>query len=78
MENQTKKCTCCGEFKELSQFSPAKTGKYGVTSRCKKCATADHRKRYKWCNIKQISDEELLNELFSRGYSGEIVKKLVI
>jgi len=32
-----KKCTKCGEVKDLSMFYKHKLSKYGVTSSCKKC-----------------------------------------
>jgi len=35
--NQTKKCTRCKEEKPINEFNKKKQGKYGVTSRCKKC-----------------------------------------
>lgn len=35
--SETKKCTKCGEVKELAEFSPAKDRKPSVSSWCKKC-----------------------------------------
>lgn len=32
-----KTCKKCGETKALTEFSPLKTGKYGVAGRCKPC-----------------------------------------
>lgn len=35
--SETKKCTKCGEVKAFIEFSPNKAGKFGVSTRCKKC-----------------------------------------
>lgn len=48
--NQTKTCTKCNQVKELSEFTKQKTGKYGVTSKCKICA-----KLYKQTNKVHIN-----------------------
>jgi hypothetical protein len=34
---QTKRCTTCGEEKEISEFIKSKLGKFGVNSMCKSC-----------------------------------------
>lgn len=34
---QCKTCTCCVEEKPISEFSPQKGGKFGVTSKCRPC-----------------------------------------
>jgi hypothetical protein len=41
----TKACTKCGEDKELTEFSPHSTCKYGVQSICKECKAEIERKR---------------------------------
>lgn len=41
---QTKTCTKCGEEKPLDRFSKHKSGKYGVQSHCKECASEYHRR----------------------------------
>lgn len=37
---QTKTCTKCGETKGLSEYYPQRAGRFGVTSRCKRCCSA--------------------------------------
>lgn len=37
---RAKTCTKCGETKDLSEYYPQKTGRFGVTSRCKPCCSA--------------------------------------
>jgi len=43
---ETKKCTKCGEEKELNEFPNCKTGKNGKHSACKKCHRQYQRDRY--------------------------------
>lgn len=50
-----KKCTCCGEEKDLSMFSPRKNRPSGYASRCKKCSSKDSRK----CVLANFTNEEL-------------------
>lgn len=38
-------CTLCGVFKAFSEFSPSKTGKYGITSQCLECRRLVERER---------------------------------
>lgn len=40
---QTKKCTKCGETKDLSSFRKDKRGKHGICPRCKYCEDARHK-----------------------------------
>lgn len=44
MSPQTKKCSKCGEEKELVEFSKNKNTKDGYSYNCKACASANHRK----------------------------------
>ena len=44
---QTKTCTKCGEEKALTEYHKQKLGKYGVTSRCKGCASEIARERHR-------------------------------
>lgn len=44
-----KACAMCGEFKDVSLYTPAKGYKYGVHSNCKTCnakRSAEYRKNY--------------------------------
>jgi len=43
----TKKCTRCGEEKDLNLFSPSKTGKMGRYPRCRSCENTASRKIYR-------------------------------
>lgn len=44
---ETKVCTKCGIEKILDNFSPLKTGKDGIRSNCKSCASSYTKDRYK-------------------------------
>lgn len=37
---ETKKCTCCGQVKDLSCFNSSPKGKYGKEARCRDCKKA--------------------------------------
>ena len=39
MCNETKRCTKCGEIKNISEFSKDKTNKSGLQTYCKSCST---------------------------------------
>ena len=43
MNDVVKTCTCCKVEKSVTEFYKSKTQKYGVNSRCKKCASAKAR-----------------------------------
>lgn len=48
---QTKKCTKCGEDKELSAFGNDKKVKSGKKSQCKQCRIADYKEnKEKYCS----------------------------
>lgn len=49
----TKACTDCGEEKPITEYHKLKTGKYGVTSRCKSCAKI-RKKAYNEANKEKI------------------------
>jgi hypothetical protein len=53
VEQLTKKCTCCGEEKPLSDFYKKKKCKFGVDSRCKLCVLKKS-KKYRKDNKKKI------------------------
>ncbi len=46
-ETKVKRCTKCGEEKELGEYWKSKRGKYGVDSECKECKNKRRRQRYK-------------------------------
>lgn len=46
MPNTTKKCKACGGILPLLAFHAARTGRYGVASRCKACMNAAKRAAY--------------------------------
>ena len=55
----TKKCTRCGEEKDLNLFSPSKTGKMGRYPRCRSCQNTASRK-YTDEDIERL-DQEAIN-----------------
>lgn len=50
----TKPCTCCGEEKPLSEYSPHPTGKFKKQPECKKCKRLKQRKY----NAKRTKEEQ--------------------
>ena len=54
--NDVKTCTCCSVEKSVTEFHKSKTQKYGVNSKCKKCALAV---TTKWST--ENRDKRLLN-----------------
>ena len=68
---ETKKCKCCGKELPISHFQ-----KYGMGYRniCNDCRRRESGATDKF---KDFSSRELIEELKSRGYEGEIHKKII-
>lgn len=77
----TKVCRKCGAEKPASEFSASTNTPDGLCSWCRECANKGGRERYSQvkkleeklaAGLKGYKDEELLEELFERGYRGEL------
>jgi hypothetical protein len=55
----TKICTSCGIQKSVTDFWRQKGGKFGVTSKCKPCKYAEHRRYVKITNNKHARQWEV-------------------
>jgi len=58
-----KRCTVCGEFKELSEFYKDVTKLFAVRQNCKSCV-AKYANDYYEENKREISDNWFINVLF--------------
>ncbi len=56
---QQKTCKKCNIEKEITEFHKEKRGKYGVRSKCKKCA-AEYKAQYCQANIERIAEYKKL------------------
>lgn len=63
---KSKKCSICTKDKEVEQFSPSKSGKFGCHSVCKKCRT-EYEKGRRNGNFKSLLAQRRLN-FASVGY----------
>jgi hypothetical protein len=73
---QTKRCTTCGEEKELSEFYKQKRGKYGVSSICILCEKSPSARRdflvskgFKLCKVCDL--EKPLSEFYKDKNCGD-------
>lgn len=77
---QVKKCSKCGRELPVSEFYANKTNKDGYQSYCKECAAAANKQRksggvakvYLNEKLKDFTPRELIAELRTRGYTGEL------
>ena len=77
-------CSKCGEEKNISEFSKAKTGKYGVRGDCKQCRNKDYsdnkervlnqRKEYYQDNKERIIKRE--NEYYQKNKNSIIIQTM--
>ncbi len=56
-----KECTKCSELKPISEFYKKKTGKYGVSGRCKICSSEDAKEWAKNNRDKVIANKKIYN-----------------
>lgn len=74
METLTKKCTKCGEVKDLNNFYLKKRGKYGRTGSCKVCE-ADKNRKYWQANKDKLSDKSKKYYQENKEQHKEVTKK---
>lgn len=68
---ETKKCSCCGKELPLSHFQKRGVGYRNICNDCLKRESGATDK------FKDFTSRELINELKSRGYEGQLTKKIV-
>lgn len=92
MENGTKKCACCGKELPVEMFCKCAANADGLYSYCKACAREKARASYKGrvkskaqtivhsinVELQRFTPRELIAELRSRGYVGELKYTQVI
>lgn len=79
---ETKKCTKCGRELPLSEFNKCSINTDGLQYRCKECCNKESmeyyykkskmNKVYSNPELAKFTPRELMQELKSRGYTGEL------
>ena len=68
---ETKKCKCCGKDLPLTHFCKKGTGYRNICNACLRIESGATDK------FKDFTSRELIDELKSRGYEGQLTKKVV-
>lgn len=68
---QTKKCSCCGKLLPIEDFETYGKGKRHICKNCRRKESGATEK------FKDFTSRELIDELISRGYKGELKKVIV-
>lgn len=69
--NKTKKCSCCGKTLPIEDFETYGKGHRSICRTCRRLESGATEK------FKDFTSRELINELISRGYRGNL-KKVVV
>jgi hypothetical protein len=82
MEELTKKCAKCGQFKPITAFNKSTRMRDGLQSYCRICATESAKQAYRKTRTILTGDDsnplakyrprDLIDELKRRGFHGEL------
>ena len=68
---QTKKCSCCGKILPIEDFEVYGKGHRSICKICRRNESGATEK------FKDFTSRELIDELISRGYKGELRKVII-
>lgn len=68
---ETKKCSCCGKVLPIEDFETYGKGRRSICRNCRRNESGATER------FKDFTSRELIDELISRGYKGELKKVIV-